>query len=221
LYYEKLMNTYNDSECHNYFPHHVLTAFDHFIHQNTTSASRYLSPYSFSFDYELSTEEALRFFMFFTNDDGLLDMLFFFECSNPSCSCRIFLNVNILDMDDEQIDEDIICEECGKDYLISEVITFVKVYFILKNGIIIPPPKQEIKKKDSNSTFQVLKGLPTHLKGMSPLPLDKTNLLQTDKGDFPAIELTQMSSINKTADNKIISHIVDDFYLRSARFSRA
>jgi hypothetical protein len=222
LFYEKLTSTYLDSGCVNYFPDKMLNDFSTYLKGFAANGrKKYLNPYRFAIDFNTPIRDAIKFFMFFTNDDGILDIKYFFECSNSACSShRIFLESISLNKSEEQLDELIFCDMCSRDYDLSTVIPYIKVYFQLKPDFTIPKEESRIYKSDPNSTIEALEGLPDHLKVESPSSTIPTRS-HPDEGDDSAVALETIVSINKETNNGgVISNPVENMLLSVASFLR-
>jgi hypothetical protein len=198
----------------------LLADFVAFIQNNIAKKQRLLSPYRFAIDYNISVRDTVKFFMFFSNNDGALTVKYFFECSNPSCiSNRIFLEDDVLRQNQDTLNEPIICDECGRDYLLKTIIPFIKVYFQVKSELMVPSEQLDISRFDRNSTFEALEGLPDNLKVESPSSI--INKVTThDEGDEFAVDLQLLIDLNNEIDLKIISDPIDEFLTSISAFVR-
>ncbi|MGG1663295.1 hypothetical protein [Brevibacillus sp. NRS-1366] len=136
MYYKKLQTIYSENELSKEFSISLLDRFDDFLRRN--HKKDYLSPYQFALENDISVEQSVRFLMYYSGKEGILDVLPFVDCLSPTChSSRIFLN----DMD-EYLDNRVICEDCGRTYSKENILPFIKVYFDIKDGVGIPPEKK-------------------------------------------------------------------------------
>lgn len=198
MYLEKLTSIYNDSGCNDKFEKKYLISLNEYIEATLKNRELYVTPYKFSLDNNLTIGQAIEFFMYFTGQDKVLDLVFFFECSSPSCiSSRIFLDKELLDDLDEDSEEPIICDECGREYVLNDIVSFIKAYFRIKPEMLV---KEEIQKKDINSTFQAFKRLPDNLKVESPSSSIKT---MDEEGDVQPLKLDQIAKNNGSSENPI------------------
>jgi hypothetical protein len=194
MYYERLKNIYKSNDLNDLYPEISITEFDLFIRNQIKGNNKYVNPYKFSYEQNVSINTVVKFFIYFTGDDGLFDLITYFECSSPSCvDTRIFI-----DMDDP--DEIISCEECGKRYKLATLQKYIKVLFKIKMTISIPDPIKRIERKDPNSTFEALKELPPSLKIESPSSLDERNQF-IDEGDESNVAVDLPLVFNEN-DNK-------------------
>lgn len=169
MFYEKLTRIYHETECDKYFSESILKSFDKFVRKSVLERNKYINPYRFARQVELPIEDSIRFLMYFTNDNGILNIFMFFECSTSTCvSTRIFFNM-------EYKDEIIACDECGKEYVFEDIIDFTKVYFQIKPDLHVPPPEEEFISHDRNSTIEILRRLPDNLKNASPPSFSSSN----------------------------------------------
>lgn len=214
MFYEKLMNIYHKSECVNFFPETVLSHFAQYIRQSANLGISILSPYRFTLDFNVPLRDSIKFFMFFTDDGGILLTKYFFECSNSGChSNRIYLDQLTLNLADETLDDPIICDECGREYLLSSVIPYIKVYFEIKDDFEIPASDNKLIKGDCNSTFEAFEGLPNCLKIESPSSTQTFEVpIHKGEGDKAAIDLMLISEINESLPEKqLISPKIPSF----------
>ncbi len=180
MYYRKLVDIYENTDCYKFFPINCVYSFNDYIKWSVKKGKRNLSPFKFSNLAEISIEEAVHFFMYYSKEDGIFELEYYFECSNFNCSERLYLQI-----DDIENDQDIVrCEECFENYKISNIEDYLKVSFRLKNDFWadISTNTQNIKKK-SNNVFQAFKGLPDDLKLNSPSSSIRSNF-DTGGGEF-------------------------------------
>lgn len=201
MYYKRLNSIFRENDLHDLFPEVSVDYFDEFIRKQV-SKDLVLSPYKFALDKNISVNKSVKFFVFFTGDYGLLDCIYYFECSRPSCyNTRIYL-------EDYDLDEAVRCDECGKSYKPNTFSRYIKVLFKLKTEIKIPNPRLYDEKIDPNSTYEALKGLPPSLKidSLSPSadPVEGENNEQ-------GVSLEMVRSENKTEDGKPISERIQRF----------
>lgn len=219
MYLEKLMSIYQETDCHAYYPQTLLQNLEKYIQHNIDNKQYVISPYKFASDYSIAVDEALQFFMYFTNKDGVLDITFFFECTNPSCSSnRIFIEQEIIDLGDENIDEPILCDDCCKDYLISDVIKFIKAYFTIKPQVF--SANTSVRKKDRNSTFEALKGMPDTLKQDSP-PSSSNHEKATDGGENDSVSLFSMTQANERSGSPVSEQQLMSFMRKISSYVRS
>ncbi|MED2010904.1 hypothetical protein P4V39_22815 [Brevibacillus borstelensis] len=185
MFLGKLIDIYHSSGCNSLFPEYMVEQFEIFIKQNVRQGKKFISPYKFALDQNIDVKDSIRFFMFYTKNDGVLDISLFFNCSKHSCTSTIFVNKEILDEDQ---DYELCCVECGTEYDIETIAPFIKVYFQLKPDVIIPNTSEKLFNTDPNSTFEALRGLPSALKFNSPSSFTEQNL--PDEGEQPSPPVT-------------------------------
>ncbi|HFK1452264.1 hypothetical protein ACT7CY_13370 [Bacillus pacificus] len=175
MYYEKLTHIFKITDLQDLFPQISVDEFDQFIRSEQLKNGKYISPYKFALEQNITVNESVKFFMYFTGDQGIFDIVSYAECSRPSCfNNRIYFDI-------DSIDDQIFCEECGKIYSFDTIKRHIKILFRLKESIKIPDKVQRISRKDPSSTYEALRELPPHLKGESPSSLN--NAPTGDEGD--------------------------------------
>ncbi|ENQ3078688.1 hypothetical protein ACEOWG_001885 [Bacillus cereus] len=195
MFYEKLVNIYRESGCQEYFPSSLFEKFYDFLRTNYRNGRMYVSPYKFALQNRLTVNEAIQFFMFFTGENGIFDMVYFIDCTKSFCFNRVYLDLNEADSSKVQLDSFVTCEECEKEYEITNIIEHVKVYFVLNTEIEEPKIQVKISTSDPNSTFLALKGLPDHLKRKSPSSSSKI-VRSFDEGD-ESVEFNRLAALNQ------------------------
>ncbi|MFB5935534.1 hypothetical protein ACE8FZ_19935 [Peribacillus frigoritolerans] len=205
MYYERLKNIYKSRDLQKLFPDILISEFDMFIRKQLKDNNKYINPYKFSYQQNISINDTVKFFIYFTGNDGLFDLLYYFDCSNLACvDTRIYLN-------SDDPDEIISCEECGKRYAPKTIQKYIKVLFKIKNFIIIPE-QRTIERKDPNSTFEAIGELPPNLKIESPSSLGESSQF-IDEGDeaSAAVDLSLVFSENDDYKGKPISTAIERF----------
>jgi len=191
------MNTYYSSKWIDSFPESWAYALGEMLDEAVRSGQKYLSPYQFAAERRISLESALSFFMCLSDEGGVFDFEVFFECSSSYCGNKIVLDYELTQFVEEP-DDPIICTECDKDYFVSTVVPYIKVYFIIKSEPESAPPTPH--RRDPNSTFQALQGLPKSHDLKSKSPSSTTPKLPSDEGDVPnndgAVTLSQLATAN-------------------------
>ncbi|PUA37606.1 hypothetical protein C8Z91_19905 [Paenibacillus elgii] len=195
MFYERLENIYRESGCQEYFPSSLFQKFYDFLRVSYRNGRMYISPYKFALHNQLTVNEAIQFFMYFTVDNGIFDMVYFIDCTKSLCSNRVYLDVNGTESSDSQLDSFVTCEECEKEYEIKDIIEHVKAYFVLNTEIEEPEIQVKVSTLDPNSTFLALKRLPDHLKRKSPSSSSKTER-SFDEGDEP-VEFNRLVTLNQ------------------------
>lgn len=191
MFYSKLISIYDKSNYATIFDRSYVSMLDEFLSEKFVNNSTYLSPYEFSVIQKLSLQESIKVFSCFTGDEGIIDVCYFFECTNPSCiASRVFIDKSLFQNPDfeDEIDEHLLhCYECGREFLFEDVIPFIKIYFKFHPEITIQT--LEINRKvDPNSTIQILSGLPTVLKPDSP-SLSEMGENAPSEGEDPSINM--------------------------------
>lgn len=201
MYYKKLETIYKNMEISDTLPETSIENIDQFIRRSVFTNSTFVSPYKFAIQHNITVTESVKLFMHLAGDNGIFDVIFYFECSKINCfSNRIYFE----DYDEEYLQ----CDECLNKYKISTIRPYIKVLFKLKNDINIPKVVKHIKKVNRNSTLQALEGLPDHLKLVSPSSLNES----TDEGDCPrGIDIEHAISLNKDKYGKVINNAIDHF----------
>lgn len=204
LYYERLLNIYRNTDLFFLYSEHFIYEFDLFIRECKNKGDKYLSPYKFAVINNMSINESVKFFLYYSKENGLLNIKYFFECTTPTCvSSRIFINGN---------DDVIVCDECDKPYRVDNIKHLIKVYFELKEDILIPDQINHYK-KDINSTFETLKNLPDDLKFLSPSSEISPNSIKSncpiDEGEIKkfSVELGQVVESNYDTKGNQIANI--------------
>ncbi|MFC4323665.1 hypothetical protein [Litchfieldia salsa] len=205
MYYKRLTDIFNKNNLQDLYPELSIRGVDLFLRAQVSKGNRFISPYQFALDKDISVVESVKFFMYITGDEGLLDVIYYFECSRTSChDSRIYMteeNINNLQ-----------CEECGRPYDLQTVQKYIKVIFKLKDTISIPQDIKIMERIDPNSAYDALKDLPPHLKFESPSPSHKV-VKATGEGDTPndGIELQTVFEQNIDAGGNPISPVIQKF----------
>jgi hypothetical protein len=200
LFYKKLVQAYRLTDCIAEFDEFYLQAFFNYISSNNNPKRPYLNPYEFAFFNKISIEEALRFFMYFTHPEhGILDANLFFDCPSLNCTDeKIYL--------DNLVDESYLyCDGCNKEYIIESVKPFIKVYFIIKTEF--NEPDERFIRKDKNSTYEIIEGLPDILKGESPISTINVNLDVGEEQKSPEVPLSDLISLNEKVSGEPITSV--------------
>ncbi|WP_429844554.1 hypothetical protein [Brevibacillus sp. FIR094] len=190
MFYEKLNNIYRNTDCSKLFPETLVHNLELFVKNSLNAGYSFINPYRFAFEFNLSTRDSLKFFMYFTDTDGIFNISLFIECSTPACvSQQIFINNQLLQ--EEGVDHILFCQECDKDYEIEEIFPYIKTYFTLN-----PDADKLLHKEnnDPNSTYETFKGLPDNLKPLSP-----SSLASID-GGAPTLEEVIESNVNAAGE---------------------
>jgi hypothetical protein len=163
LYYKKLMENYLETECHLYYPENLLESLSFYIKQiKDDPGLKYVNPYNFAKENKIAIENSLKFLMYFTDPNkGVLNINAFIECFDNNCVHETLF------FDDAIDNQYLICPECSSDYLITEIMSFTKVYFTIREPLLTIPHTTE-NSVDKNSTFEILNGLDFDLKSESP-----------------------------------------------------
>lgn len=208
MFLNKLEEIYKSSMCNQYYNADLFTSFYSYFQNSMEEKRKYLTPYEFAYINSLNTEDAIRLFLFFTNEeinkDSALIIKPFFECDNHDCDYKIFL-------DEDSVDEGIYhCILCSKEYLHDEIISSVKIYFEINYKFF-----EEVEQYDKNSTYEILKRLPGNLKDGSPLSTRdyyKEEFLP-DKG---ATSIRDVLQANQLEDGKVVSKSFEEVALKFA-----
>ncbi|OMF72459.1 hypothetical protein BK143_09315 [Paenibacillus peoriae] len=205
MLYKKLQEIYDQSDCNKFFHRSLLINLNDLIVWSLKRNRRNLSPFKFANLSNIETREAIKFFMYFSSiPHGVFELEFFFECTNHRCDKRIYLENSDLTKNSNVIT----CEECKKSYLVGEIRDFIKVYFRLKDDMVILASKSNVVEKqrtDPNSTFDALTGMSDNLKPHSPSSLSNTNI-RFDEGDADSsVDLNIIVDIDKHATNPIFN----------------
>ncbi|WP_167859217.1 hypothetical protein [Paenibacillus cymbidii] len=121
-------------------------------------------------------------------------------------------------MDEKEVhsasaEDTVTCQECEKEYVIHDILPFLKAYFKLKPHIELEPNNYPFTRSDSNSTYEAFKGLPDHLKQVSPSSSDDQSRNIIDEGDFPTqIPAKHIFEGNVDGNGHIISPMIAKFY---------
>lgn len=201
------MDIFTTTDIEDIFPKISINTFDNFIRAQVMKKQRYISPYKFAYEHNITVNESVKFFMYFTGDDNLFEPIYYFECSRPSCyDSRIYLDINDLDR--------FICDECGKKYKFETIQRYIKVLFKLSDSLDLPKESKKITKKDPNSTYEALKELPPHLKLESPSHSASQQSF-TSEGDElnpeEGVDLQLVMELNTKNDGTSISPAVERF----------
>lgn len=189
MFLRKLINIYHSSGCNALFPEYLVDQFETFLRQNNRQGKKFISPYKFALDQGIDVKDSIQFFMFFTKNDGILDISLYFDCSSHSCTSRILVDNDIFDLDQ---DCELFCNECGADYDIETIAPYIKVYFQLKPDVVIPDTTEKLFSTDPNSTFEALRGLPNALKRDSPSSTTEGSLSDEGEKASSAVSLQQV-----------------------------
>jgi hypothetical protein len=162
LYSEKFATEFQNSKLANNYSTNILINLDLFIQEESSYGYELLNPYKFALDYGISTENSLKLFLFFTDDEKIFRLESFVDC--PSCTGKR-LEVSQLEFPDEDI---IYCDDCCKDYQVNQIQNQIYVYFKLNN--IEHPLNEELlnDRFDHNSTIDIFNRLNGNLKVKSP-----------------------------------------------------
>jgi hypothetical protein len=194
MFYERLSNIFKMYDLQDLFPEISVDEFADFIIRQTRNGNKLISPYKFAFEQDITVKQCVKFFIYYCGENGIFDILYYFDCSRSGCiGTRIYID-NI----DEAANEIIRCEECGKSYQYNTYKNFIKVLFKLKPGISIPKESISIERNDPNSTFEALRELPPHLKQESP-----SSSVSLDEGDRPE------EGVDYTAFKNALNEIVN------------
>ncbi|GIN86960.1 hypothetical protein J6TS2_33460 [Heyndrickxia sporothermodurans] len=194
MYYRKLMEIYEETDCHNYFSKYYVEALsDYILSVEKDAQLKYLNPYEFSSENKLTLQETLKFFMYFTDqENGVIRILPFVECFSSSCSERLFF--------EDSIEDDLLlCEDCGKDYDLTQVEPFMKIYFQYQDHESVVDENL----LDRNSPFEILNGIDYSLKFESP----SSHAGSTDEGD-PSVEFGELVQNNIKPDGQPITNAI-------------
>lgn len=207
MYYKRLTDLYNTMDLRNLFPEITLDSFDDYLRSQVSDGNRYISPYKFAYKHNVTINSSVKFFLYYTGNTGIFDLIYYFECSRPSCiDTRIYFDLN-------HTDNVLTCEECGRVYNIRSIERYVKVLFKLKSIITLPIPMISEIRSDPNSTFDALMELPPHLKIISPsspeigVSLDEGEDIEIDEG----INIEILFNENTGISGDYISAAVQDF----------
>ncbi|WP_461672556.1 hypothetical protein [Priestia megaterium] len=204
---KKLESIYRKTNCHVKYPESYIDLLYRFIIINQEQKNKFLNPYEFSYINNISIRDSLTFFLYFTNDlekeNSILNIELFFECSNTTCSNRIFLN-------DCELDPGLYeCNICGKEYIYEDIKPFIKAYFKLNEN------ESTLLSNDSNSTINILEGMSDSLKVKSPSSEFESSLnLQTaNEGDNleSAISLETLTELNTTSEGTSITNALSPY----------
>ncbi|PAD69923.1 hypothetical protein CHH83_05820 [Bacillus sp. 7586-K] len=210
MYYEKLVSIYNSNDLQDLFPEISIDEFDQFIRSQVKKGNKFISPYKFALEQSITVNESVKFFIYFTGENQIFDILYYFDCSRPGCiNNRIYLDSN------DDLDEPIICEECGKAYSYNSLKKYIKVLFKIKSELNVPTDFKKIEKKNPNSTYDALKELPPHLKFESP-----SSPVYLDEGDEQGVPLETVFEQNNDNKGKPISNIIEEFKKMVVEISR-
>lgn len=202
MYYERLLKIFNENKpISNDFPISRIAQLDDFISINCTYQKKILSPFQFANYANIKTSSAIKFFMLFSNQDGIFEMIFYIDCTLSQCSSRVYLAKE--DLDDP--DNIVYCDECDTSYKVSDILRYVKVNFQIKD---IKEDEHD-SSFDDNCAYDVLKGCNPGLKGQSPSSLD--NGPAYDEGDILQIEKDDVTLEDVVVNNEIQSHPIIGF----------
>lgn len=209
MYYEKLLSIYKNSRCSESFSLHLVRSLDQYILWSLNKNKKNLSPYKFARLNSMLSSEAIKFFMYFSGNDKVFGLEYFFECSDHACSERIYIESQKI----QSHSDDIYCEYCGNSYNVKDIQKYIKVYFVLNsefyNKVSI------LKSFDPNSAMDTINNLPDHLKSSSLSSSNKFNS-QLDGGeDHNDVNLSMIVEINESTDIPIIE---DEFLLSMGAF---
>ncbi|MGW6299654.1 hypothetical protein [Peribacillus butanolivorans] len=204
---KKLENIYRETTCHNIYPDFYVNLLYNFIIVNKEQKNKFLNPYHFSYVNNISIEESLTFFLYFTNNleeqDSVLDIELFFECSNGSCDNRIFLKECELDPGLYE------CNLCGKEYIYQDIKPFIKAYFKLNDLDF------NLLSNDPNSTINILERVSDNLKVKSPSfeNIENTCDYVSNEGDNSesAVSFDMLTELNATVDGAIITNALSPY----------
>lgn len=201
LLYKKLQETYKKTQMHDYFPSYLLNNFMQFCLEQQHQNRKYLSPYKFANENKLPVKDSIKFFLFLANEEPILEIKYFFECSDITCGHRNFLSQDEI-VELNGIDySSIYCEECEKQYNYNDIKPFIKVYF----EVIL----DENLNSDPNSTFDALEEMSSCVKVESPsFNSEKHNNAEsTNEGDGnDGVQLQDLNNLNRTDNGEIISN---------------
>ncbi|RKP54929.1 hypothetical protein D7Z26_06725 [Cohnella endophytica] len=210
MLYERLVHIYNTTNCRKYYPVSSVDNLYRFIQQSLDQRKKNVSPYGFANFSGFSVENSIQFFMYFSNRDGIFDIIYFFECSKPTCGNRVYLSTDDLNSGDNMIS----CDECDKEYIVEDIQEFIKAYYAIRKEFLLGVPRIAVTdtgRKDPNSTFQVIKGLTDDLKWDSPSSLSN-HLRGDDEGECTdPVTLDQIVKGNIDNSGEAISDAVQTF----------
>lgn len=206
MYYERLLKIFNDNMVVSAeYPISLVAQLDDFIVRNYSFYQKILSPFQFANFANIKSNIALKFFMLFAKEDGVFEMIYYFDCSSH-CSSRVYLTRE--DLND--MDNIVFCEECDKSYKVSDIIRYVKINFLIKES------KEEQQPLDENCAFDVLKGSDPNLKVQSPSFLDSRGL--QDEGDDPQNNFEEVTLEQVVENNEIQNKPILDFLIPMTSF---
>ncbi|MHA7963505.1 hypothetical protein ACX93W_05110 [Paenibacillus sp. CAU 1782] len=210
MFYEKLKHIYNNSNCKHHFQISVLESLHTFIQQSLNSRKKNINPHDFSKFTGLTLKSSLQFLLYFSDKDGVFEVVYFFECTKSVCNNRIYLVE-----DDLNSSENVVaCEECGNSYVIGNVQEYIRAHFRVRKEYLSQIPKitTQVSKVDPKSTFEALKGLSDDLKQKSPSSLDE--FLEFGEGDEESVALDQLDEGNIDESGEQISRVVSNFLMK-------
>ncbi|GGE81386.1 hypothetical protein [Priestia taiwanensis] len=201
MYYEKLTHIFKKMKLQEQFPNISLDEFDKFIRKQLVYNDKYISPYKFALEQSVTVNDSVKFFMYFTGDEGIFDIVSYAECSKPSCfNSRIYFDIN-------NVDEQIFCEECGKIYSFDTIKRHIKILFKLKESITIPDKAQRISRRDPNSAYEALRELHPNLKKQSPPSLSNAPTCDGGEKREAGIDLEVVLEISTETGMPVISAV--------------
>lgn len=181
----------------------MIEILDSYLIEQTHKNRQLISPYKFALRANVELRAAIQFFLYFSDENGIFDIRYFFDCSNFGCGDRIYLTK--LDLN-EGMEHIFHCPECGKKYVLKNVLHFLKTYFEIKEEILklsVSVPNTTSLPYDPNSTFLALKEGPDNLKVSSPSSsVDDFH----DEGDFLALDTTEILHANEKIDGGSINN---------------
>ncbi|MFD9627700.1 hypothetical protein [Peribacillus muralis] len=199
MYYEKYEAEFQNSDLSKKYPKHILSNLKEYIKEELCNGYEYINPYKFALDYGLTDEESLQLFLFLTDDDKLFKVEPFVDC--PICTGK---RLSLLP--ENHIDENVIyCDDCNKEYQLSNMKNSLYFYFRLNKLLIVSQDERISEDFDPHSSFEIWKRLNGNLKGKSPSSSaaklsDNFSNDEGDKKQVPGVTLEEL--VKNNSDNK-------------------
>ncbi|WCF11714.1 hypothetical protein NDS46_30680 (plasmid) [Paenibacillus thiaminolyticus] len=131
MLYERLLDIYKETECHKDFPVSVVESLNEFVISCLHRGNKAISPYKFASYYGITIEEAIRLFLYFSNEQKALKIIYFLCCSKSECGGKTFINETILYSSKGVLS----CGECSTEYLVKDVYGSIVVSFKLSDSL--------------------------------------------------------------------------------------